>query len=152
MNSSFKKRLSKKSVFLVLFLSFLSSPLFFYYLFDVVIPFFVVVSMHALWLVSFVFDMGITLQNRHLIKQHESNIVFQSLYARYHTVTAVLIQVLIEISFVLLMPFLFDENDFVIDIQASSLIALMIAVLHFSAWYHNKKTIRMIRKNKPNLI
>jgi hypothetical protein len=45
------------------------------------------------------------------------------------------------------MPFLFDKNNFAIDVQASSLIAAMVAVLHFMAWHHNKKTIKMINSN-----
>ena len=134
-------------ILLALFLSFLSSPLFFYYLFDVTIPFFIIPLLYAAWIASFVFDMGITIQNRNLIEQHESNVVFQSLYVKFGTITAVLIQICVEISFVFLMPFLFDKSNFMIDVQASSLIAVMVAVLHFTAWQHNKKTIKTINKN-----
>jgi hypothetical protein len=91
--------------------------------------------------------MGITIQNRNLIEQHESNVVFQSLYVKFDIVTAVLIQICVEISFVFLMPFLFDKSNFMLDVQASSMIAVMIAALHFMAWQHNKKTIKTINKN-----
>ena len=111
-------------------------------MFDLEIPFFIVLLLYVSWIVSFVFDMGITIQNRHLIKLHESNIVFQSLYVKFDTTSAVLIQICVETSFVFLMPFLFDKNNFTIDMQASSLIAMMVAVLHFMAWHHNKKTIK----------
>ncbi len=146
MNPSIKKRFHKRIMFLILLLSALSSPLFFYYWFDFDVPLLVVALLYAVWVLSFVFDMGITLQNRHLIKQYESNIVFQSLYAKFHAVAAVSIQMSIESSFVLFMPFLFDKNDLAIDVQASSLIAAIIAVLHFTAWHHNKKTIRTLEK------
>jgi len=92
--------------------------------------------------------MGITIQNRNLIEQHESNVVFQSLYVKFDIVTAVLIQICVEISFVFFMPFLFDKNNFTIDVQASSLIAAMVAVLHFTAWQHNKKTIKTVKDSK----
>ena len=147
-HNSIKKRLHKKTAILVLFVSSLSSPLFFYYLFDLEIPFPIVSSLYAAWIVSFGFDMGITLQNRHLIKSHESNIIFQNLYAKFNIVTSVLIQICVETSFVFLMPFLFDKNNFTIDVQASSLIAVMICTLHFTAWHHNKKTIKEIMNRK----
>ena len=145
--SNIKSRFQKRAILLVLFLSFLSSPLFFYYLFDLEIPFFVLSSLYAAWIVSFVFDMGITMQNRHLIKSHESNIVFQSLYVKFDAASAILIQICVEASFVFLMPFLFDKNNFAIDVQASSLIAVMVTVLHFMAWHHNKQTIKVINSN-----
>ena len=147
-NNSIKRRFQKRTILLVLLLSFLSSPLFFYYWFNLEIPFLIVSSMHAAWIVSFVFDMRITVQNRHLIKLHESNVVFRNLYVKFNTVIAVLIQICVETSFVIFMPFLFDKNNFTIDVQASSLIAAMIAVLHFTAWYHNKKTVKTIKNNK----
>ena len=93
-------------------------------------------------------DMGITIQNRNLIEQYESNVVFRSLYTKYNTVVAVTFQMLIEISFVFMMPFLFDKNNFTVDIHASGLIAAMISVLHFIAWHNNKKIIKII----PNSI
>ncbi|MCA9812998.1 MAG: hypothetical protein KC483_09095 [Nitrosarchaeum sp.] len=132
-------------------MSFLSSPLFFYYLFDLEIPFFIMSLLYAAWVVSFVFDMGITIQNRCLIKLHESNIVFQNLYMKFDIVTAVLIQICFEVSFVFLMPFLFDKNNFTIDVHASSLIAAIVTVLHLMAWHHNKKTIKMINSKSKSI-
>ena len=138
----------QKRIIQVLVLSFLSSPLFFYYWFEITIPYTVVISLYVVWIVSLAFDMGITIQNRDLIRSHESNVVFRSLYVKFNTVTAVLIQICAEASFVFFMPFLFDKNNFAIDIQASSLIAAMICILHFTAWHHNKKTIKKIKNNK----
>ena len=145
--SNIKRGFQKRTILLVLFLSSLSSPLFFYYLFDVAIPYTVTISLYAAWIVSLMLDMRITIQNRHLIRSHESNVVFRNIYMKFNAVTAILIQICIEVSFVFFMPFLFEQNNFTIDVQASSLIAAMVAVLHFTAWYHNKKTIKKI-KNK----
>ena len=102
------------------------------------------------WIVSLAFDMGITIQNRDLIRSHESNVVFRNLYVKFNTVTTVLIQICAEASFVFFMPFLFDKNNFTIDVQASSLIAAMICILHFTAWYHNKKILKTIRTTRDS--
>ena len=146
MNTSTKR--FQKRIILVLVLSFLSSPLFFYYWFDFTISYIIVIFLYVAWIVSLAFDMGITIQNRDLISSHESNVVFRNLYVKFNTVTAILIQICAEASFVFFMPFLFDKNNFTIDVQASSLIAAMISVLHFTAWHHNKKTIKTIKNNK----
>jgi len=39
-----------------------------------------------------------------------------------------------------------------LDISASSIIAGIISVLHFAAYYYNKKTIKIIQKYKEKKI
>ena len=101
-----------KRIILIMFFSALASPLFFYYWFELEIPSFVIILLYSIWIVGLILDMGITITYRKLISQYERNIVFRSIYGKYKPAAATLIQVLIEISFVMLMPFLFDENNY----------------------------------------
>ena len=141
---------NKRNLFLAGFLSLLVSPLFFYFWYDEPeIPVFVLVLLYAFWIIGFVLDMGITISSRHLILRHEQNLVFRTIYSKYRPITSILIQVMIEISFVMLMPFLFAGNK-TIDLQASAIIAGIVSVLHFIAWYSNRKTLLIMKENKQN--
>lgn len=131
-----------------MFFSALASPLFFYYWFEFEIPVFVTVFLYFTWIIGLILDMGITIANHHLIARYEQNVVFHSLYVKYNPAMAILIQISIEIFFVMLMPFLFDDNNYSVDIQASAIIAGMISVLHFMAWQSNLKTTAMLKKKK----
>ena len=140
------RRPQKRGILLAMFFSALASPLFFYYWFGLEIPIFVTVPLYSTWIIGLILDMGITITNKKLIAEYEQNIVFHSLYVKYKPATAILIQISIEISFVMLMPFLFDDNNYSIDIQASAIIAGMISVLHFMAWHSNRKTVSMLKR------
>jgi len=126
----------------------LMAPLFFYYFLDLEIPYYATVILFLVWIISLILDMGITIQNRHLIVNHESNLIFRNLYGKFNTKLSILIQLSVETSFVLLMPFLFERTKYIIDLQASSIIAGIISVLHFVAYHYNRKTIKIIRENR----
>ena len=139
---------NKKNLFLAGLFSLLVSPLFFYFWYDKPeIPVFVLVLLYAFWIVGFVLDMGITISSRYLILPHEQNLVFRTIYSKYRPITSILIQIMIEISFVMLMPFLFAGNK-TIDLQASAIIAGTVSVLHFIAWYSNRKTLLIMREKE----
>jgi hypothetical protein len=91
--------------------------------------------------------MGITVCNQDLIINHESNVIFRRLYEKYHIIMAIIIQITIEVSFVLLMPFLFERTSYMIDVQASSIISGIVSVLHFIAYYSNNKVIKTIQNH-----
>ena len=136
----------KQNLVRVGFFCILMAPLFFYYILEFEIPNYFIVMLFVIWVILLILHMGITTQNRHLIIHHEVNLVFRSLYEKYSIVKSVVIQISIEVSFVFLMSFLFEKTNYVIDFQASSIIAGIISILHFIAYYSNKKTIRILQK------
>ena len=139
---------NKRNLFLAGFLSLLVSPLFFYFWYDKPeIPVFVLVLLYAFWIIGFVLDMGITISSRHLILRHEQNLVFRTIYSKYKPITSILIQIMIEVSFVMLMPFLFAGNK-MIDLQASAIIAGTVSVLHFIAWHSNRKSLLIMKEKE----
>ncbi len=143
-------RFNKRNLFLAGFFSLLVSPLFFYFWYDKPdIPVFVLVLLYAIWIIGFLLDMRITISNRHLISQHEQNLVFRTIYSRYRPKASLLIQIMIEVSFVMLMPFLFAGNK-TIDFQASGIIAGIVGILHFIAWYSNRKSLLIMKEHKQN--
>ena len=138
----------------VLFYSFLFSPLFFYLLFfdrhelhfwGIVMP------LYSFWIVMMSLDMKITLSVKQLILQHEANPIFRTLYAKYSTSVAVMIQLLIESAFVFVLPSLMFPRDFGVklffDYQSSAIFAGIVGVFHAIAWYNNKKSIKEILEN-----
>ena len=139
---SIQSRFTTNNLITVGLFSLLMAPLFFYYWLEIVIPDYVMMMSYDVWIASLVLDMGITIQNRHLIIHHESNAIFRNLYCRCHVIVAVLIQLTVEVLFV---PFLFEKTNYMIDLQASSIIAGIISVLHFVAYHSNKKTIKTIQ-------
>jgi len=148
-----KKRLPQRATVLVmLFYSLLLSPLFFYiWVFDRPdLPFFgVMLPLYGFWIISVMLDMGITLSLKRLIVLHESNIIFRNLYAKYRPSVAILIQLLVEISFVVLIPSLIFPRDFGVrlffDYQTSAVVAGIIGVIHVLAYHSNRKIIPTIK-------
>lgn len=139
---------NKKNLSLAALLSLLASPLFFYFWYDKPeIPFFVVVLLYAVWIIGVMLDLGITISNRHLILQHEQNLVFRSIYSRYRPITSIIIQIMIEVAFVILMPFLFAGNK-TIDFQASAIIAGIVGMLHLIAWHSNRKFVLIMKEKE----
>ena len=136
----------------MLLYSLLLSPLFFYiWLFDrpELSLFGVIIPLYGIWIVSMIMDMRITLSIKSLIVLYESNIIFRNLYQKYRPLVAVLIQLFIEISFVLLIPSLIFPRQFGVslyfDYQSSAILAGIIGVIHFMAYHSNRKTIAVIQ-------
>ncbi len=98
-----------------------------------------------------IMDMRITLSIKSLIVLHESNIIFRNLYAKYKPFIAITIQLLIETSFVVVIPSLIFPRDSEIklffDYQTSAIPAGVIGVIHLLAWYSNRKIIQIINDN-----
>ena len=147
-----KRLLSERAVYSMLLYSLLLSPLFFYiWLFDrPELPLFgVIIPLYVIWIVSMIMDMRITLSIKSLIVLYESNIIFRNLYQKYRPLAAVLIQLFIEISFVMLVPSLIFPRQFGVslyfDYQSSAILAGIIAIIHFMAYHSNRKTIAAIQ-------
>ena len=139
---------NKRNLFLVGFFSLLVSPLFFYFWYaKPEIPVFVVLLLYAFWIIGFVLDMGITISSRHLILQHEQNVVFRSIYSKFGPIASILIQIMIEVAFVMFMPFLFTVNKSV-DFHASAIIACIVGILHLMAWYYNRKFLLIMKEKE----
>lgn len=145
----------KQRILPVLFYSFLFSPLFFYLLFfdrpelhfwGIVIP------LYCFWIVMMSLDMKITMSAKQLILQHEANPIFRTLYAKYRTSVAVMIQLIIESIFIFVLPSLMFPRDFGVklffDYQSSAIFAGIVGVFHGIAWYNNRKNIKEILANQ----
>ena len=147
----------QRKILRVLFYSFLFSPLFFYLVFfdRPELSFFgIVLPLYGFWIVMMSLDMRITLSINNLILQHEANPIFRTLYAKYSTSVAVIIQLLIESVFVFVLPSLMFPRDFGVklffDYQSSSIFAGIVGVFHLVAWYNNRKNIKEILENKKD--
>ena len=94
-------------------------------------------------------DMKITLSIKNLIVLHESNIIFRNLYQKYKPRVAIIIQLLIETSFVLFIPSLIFPREFGVslffDYQTSAILAGIVGVIHLLAYCLNKKTIKLMQ-------
>ena len=139
----------------VLFYSFLFSPLFFYlWLWDRPELHFwgVVIPLYVFWITMMSLDMRITLSIKQLILQYEANPIFRTLYAKYKTPVAVFIQLLIEVSFIFVLPSLMFPRDFGVklffDYQSSAIFAGIVGVIHLIAWCNNRKNIREILEDQ----
>ena len=145
----------KQRILPVLFYSFLFSPLFFYllifdrhelHLWGIVIP------LYCFWGIMMSLDMKITLSFKQLILEYEANPIFRTLYAKYRTSVAVMIQFLIEATFVFVLPSLMFPRDFGVelffDYQSSAIFAGIVGVFHGIAWWNNRKNIKEILENK----
>jgi hypothetical protein len=97
-------------------------------------------------------DMKITLSIKQLILQYEANPIFRTLYAKYRTSVAVFIQILIEASFVFVLPSLMFPRDFGVklffDYQSSAIFAGIVGVIHLIAWHNNRKNVKNILENQ----
>lgn len=162
MNFNIAKSQKKTTVLLVMFYSLLLSPLFFYiWVFErPELPMILIVSLYCVWIISMIMDMRITLSIKSLIKSHESNIIFRNLYQKHKPRIAILIQLLIEISFVLFVSSLVFPREFgtrlFFDYHTSAILAGIVGVIHLLAWNSNRQTITMITNkekfNKTNTI
>ncbi len=155
MNNNRTDSEKKQRILPVLFYSFLFSPLFFYLLFfdrpelhfwGIIMP------LYCLWIVMMSLDMKITLSLKQLILQHEENPIFRTLYAKYRTSVAVMMQLFIESVFVFVLPSLMFPRDFGVklffDYQSSAIFAGIVGVFHLVAWWNNRKNIKEILENQ----
>jgi len=144
------KKPQKQTMLLVMFYSLLLSPLFFYiWWFDrPELPTFLIISLYSVWVISMIMDMRITLPIKSLIVLHEYNVIFRNLYQKYRPRIAILIQLLIETSFVLFIPSLIFPREFGVrlffDYQTSAILAGIVGVIHLLAWHSDKKIVRTI--------
>ena len=127
----------------------LFSPLFFYlYLDRPELPAVAILGLFLFWVSSLFLDMRITMSLKELVRKHESNDVFRTLYKRFGR-NAIVIQLAIESAFVILFPSIMTlrqpGQSFEIDVMGSAMLAGIIGVLHVFAWQNNKKEIRKIR-------
>ncbi|WP_316504307.1 hypothetical protein [Nitrosopumilus sp.] len=126
------------------------SPLFFYiWVFDrPPLPMFLIVLLYSFWILLMIMDMRITLSIKNLIVLHESNIIFRNLYQKYKPSVAITLQLLIETSFVVLMPSLIFPRDFgtklFFDYQTSAILAGIVGVIHVLAYLSNRKMVKKI--------
>ncbi len=143
-------KIKKQSILLVMFYSLLMSPLFFYiWVFDrPPLPMFLIVLLYSFWILLMIMDMRITLSIKNLIVLHESNIIFRNLYQKYKPSVAITLQLLIETSFVVLMPSLIFPRDFgtklFFDYQTSAILAGIVGVIHVLAYLSNRKMVKKI--------
>ena len=146
----------KSTVLLVMFYSMLLSPLFFYiWVFDRPdLPIFLIFSFYSFWIVFMIMDMRVTSSIKDLIVSHESNIIFRNLYAKYRSVVAITLQLLIETLFVLFIPSLIFPREFgtklFFDYQTSAILVGIVGVIHLLAYHSNRKSILIINNNKRN--
>ena len=145
----FRERFAKAKVCPYLFFSLLFSPLFFYFVWErPEIPSVIVIGLFCFWILSLLLDMGSTLSIKDKIKRHEANFLFRILYTKLHPAIAVTLQLLIEISFVMLFPTISTIREagqsLEIDWTGSAIIGGIIGVLHAIAWKDNRKTIRQL--------
>jgi len=149
-----KKKIHQR-ILPVLFYSFLFSPLFFYLLFfdRPELHFWrIVMPLYSFWIVMMSLDMKITLSINNLILRYEANPIFRTLYAKYSTRIAVMIQLSIESAFVFLLPSLMFPRDYEVrlffDYQSSAIFAGIVGVFHVMAWWNNRKNIKEILGNQ----
>lgn len=97
-------------------------------------------------------DMRITLSLKDLIKRYEENEIFRVLYTKYRMSVAVSIQLIIEATFVLVLPSLMFSRDYEMklfwDYSSSAIFAGIVGVFHAIAWWNNRKNIKKILENK----
>jgi len=145
---------SKRKIFGVLFYSALLSPLFFYiWFFDrPELPLSIILLLYGFWIVNLFLDMRITLSLKDLIKKYEENGIFRVLYTKYRRSTAAVIQLSIEVVFVLVLPSLMFPRDFEVtlfwDYTSSAIFAGIVGIFHGLTWYNNRKNIKEILKNQ----
>ena len=93
-------------------------------------------------------DMRITLSLKDLIKRYEENGIFRFLYTKYKRSVAVVIQLSIEVVFVLVLPSLMFPREFGVtlfwDYTSSAIFAGIVGIFHLMAWRNNKKMIKLI--------
>lgn len=148
----FRERFAKAKVCQGLFFSLLFSPLFFYLVLErPEVPNAVVIVLHSFWIISLLMDMRSILSIKNKIKRHEANFLFRVLYTKFNPAIAVVIQILIEFSFVMLFPIISTIREsgqyFEMDWMSSVILGAIVGVLHIFAWYQNKKTIMQLTED-----
>ncbi len=133
-------------------LSLLFSPLFFYlYLDRPELPLVITISLFSFWTVSLFLDMRITVSLKDLVRKHETNDIFRTLYRKFGK-KAIVIQLGIESAFVILFPSLMTLRQpgqlFEIDLTGAAILGGIVGVLHIFAWGSNKKEIKKIKEEK----
>ncbi|MGI9567826.1 MAG: hypothetical protein ACR2LL_12550 [Nitrosopumilus sp.] len=145
---------SKRKIFGVLFYSALLSPLFFYiWFFDrPELSLSTILPLYGFWIVMLFLDMRITLSLKDLIKRHEDNGIFRVLYTKYKRSTAVILQLIIEVIFVIVLPSLVFSREFGVtlfwDYQSSAIFAAIVGIFHGIAWWNNRKNVKEILGNQ----
>lgn len=112
-----------------------------YFYFQPTIHFSLSVLFFSCLVLGFLCDAKITIKNSQYIANHETNILFPTLYARFGPRTGCTIQFLFELLLVILVPLFFIEK---LDVAASSVISATLGASHFFAFYTNKKFVRNI--------
>lgn len=107
-----------------------------YFYFKPEIPYYLSILFFGIWFIFFFLDAKTTIANPHLLK-HEKNLVFPFLYSRFGRVSVVL-QLLVEISFILLIVFAFEIR---IAFASISVVSLVFGFAHLEAYTGNKKLL-----------
>jgi hypothetical protein len=84
----------------------------------------------SFWFFSFILDAWITISNKHLIP-YEQNILLPILIQKVGTTPAIMIMFMIEISFMVAMPFLFIRS---VNFQTFAVSALAFGTAHLLAF------------------
>lgn len=131
-------------------LALLFPPLFFYLYWDrPELPLAITLGLFSFWISALFLDMRITVSLKDLVKKHEANDIFRTLYRNFG-LKAIAIQLGIESSFVVLFPSIMTlrqpGDSFVIDVTGAAILGGIIGVLHIFAWRNNKKEIQKIRE------
>ncbi|MGQ0771716.1 MAG: hypothetical protein ACT4NT_02960 [Nitrososphaerota archaeon] len=112
-----------------------------YFYFQPAIHFSLSVLFFSCFVLGFFCDAKLTIKNSQYIANHETNVLFPALYARFGPRAGGTIQFLFELAIAFLLPLFFIEK---LDIVASSVIAATLGASHFFAFYANKKFVMNI--------
>jgi hypothetical protein len=107
-----------------------------YFYFRPEIPHYLPILFFGIWFTFFFLDAKTTIANPHLLK-HEKNLVFPFLYSRFGR-ASVIIQLLVEILFILLIVFVFEVG---IAFASISIVSLVFGFAHLEAYAGNKKIL-----------
>jgi len=133
-------------------LALLFSPLFFYlYWHRPELPLVITIGLFSFWAIALFLDMRITASLKDLVKKHETNGIFRTLYKKFGK-KAISLQLGIECFFVVFFPSMMTlrqpGESFEIDIAGAAILGGIISVLHVFAWHSNKKEIQKIKEGK----
>jgi len=145
----FREWFTRAKVYQSLFFSLLFSPLFFYFVWKrPEIPYAIMIVLYLFWILSLLLDMKSTLSIKEKIKRHEANFLFRILYTKLHPAIAVMLQLFIEVFFIMLFPIISTIREagssFMMDWTGSAILGGIVGVLHVIAWYQNKKMIKQV--------
>jgi len=131
-------------------LALLFSPLFFYLYWNrPELSISLTVGLFSFWGIALFLDMRITASLKDLVRKHEANDIFRTLYKKFGR-KAVPLQLVIELAFVMLFPSIMTLRQpgetFEIDVTGAAILGGIVGVLHVFAWRNNKKEIQKIRE------